>query len=131
MQYLLSNTVITIGVMLLKEVIVDNDDAFDDELASLLHAARSSLEGAENSPEFISVWTSFCSHVDEMKLGEKIEMTIEKRKDNKTLQFLFGFVRLVKRLFTFIEAVRSLNWSLYLSSFEFMIKDFASLDRIK
>ena len=58
-------------------------------------------------------------------------MTIEKRKDNKTLQFLFGFVRLVKRLFTFIEAVRSRNWSLNLSSFEAMIKDFASLDRIK
>ena len=56
----LESTVITIGVMLLKEVIVDNDDEFDDELASLLHAARSSLEGAENSPEFISVWTSFC-----------------------------------------------------------------------
>ena len=52
------------------ELNFDNNDAFDDELANLLHAARSSLEGAENSPEFISVWTSFCSHVDEMKLGE-------------------------------------------------------------
>ena len=72
----LESTVITIGVMLLKEVILDDNDAFDDELANLLHAARSSLEGAENSPEFISVWTSFCSHIDEMKLGEKIEMTI-------------------------------------------------------
>ena len=42
-----------------------------------------------------------------------------------------GFVRLVKRLFTFIEAVRSRNWDLYLSSFEAMIKDFTSFDRIK
>ena len=66
-----------------------------------------------------------------MKLGEKIEMTIAKQKDNKTLQFLLGFVHLVKRLFTYIEAVRSRNCSLYLSSFESMIKDFASLDRIK
>ena len=66
-----------------------------------------------------------------MKLKEKIQMTIEKRKDSKTLQFLMGFVRLVKRLFTFIEAVRSRDWNLYLSSFEAMIKDFSSLDRIK
>ena len=42
-----------------------------------------------------------------------------------------GFVRLVKRLFTFIEAVRSRNWDLYLSSFEAMIKDFTLFDRIK
>ena len=44
----LESIVVTIGVMLLKEVIVDNNDAFDDELANLLHATRSSLEGAEN-----------------------------------------------------------------------------------
>ena len=42
-----------------------------------------------------------------------------------------GFVPLVKRLFTFIEAVRSRNWELYLSSFEALIKDFTSFDRIK
>ena len=42
-----------------------------------------------------------------------------------------GFVRLVKRLFTFIEAVRSRDWDLYLSSFEALIKDFTSFDRIK
>ena len=42
-----------------------------------------------------------------------------------------GFVRLVKRLFTFIEAVRSRDWDLYLLSFEALIKDFTSFDRIK
>ena len=42
-----------------------------------------------------------------------------------------GFVHLVKRLFNFIEAVRSNDWDLYLSSFESMIKDFSSFDRIK
>ena len=40
-----------------------------------------------------------------------------------------GFVRLVKRLFTFIEAVRSRDWNLYLSSFEAMIKDFQAVKR--
>ena len=42
-----------------------------------------------------------------------------------------GFVHLVNRLFTFIEAVPSRDWDLYLSSFEALIKDFSSLDRIK
>ena len=40
-------------------------------------------------------------------------------------------MRLEKRLFIFIETVRSHDWDLYLSSFEAMIKDFSSLDRIK
>ena len=76
-------------------------------------------------------WSAFCTKLDDLKLREKIEFTIEKRKENKTFQFLLGFVRLVKRLFTFIEAVRSRNWELYLSSFEALIKDFTSFDRIK
>ena len=84
-----------------------------------------------NSHEFTLAWKTFCKQVDEMKLKEKIQMTIEKRKDNKTFQFLMGFVCLVKRLFTFIEATRSRDWNLYLSSFEAMIKDFSSLDCIK
>ena len=67
-------------------------------------------------------------HKHDMKLRVKIEVTVEKRKENKTFQFLMGFVRLVKRLFTFIEAVRSRDWDLYLSSFEALIKDFTSFE---
>ena len=66
-----------------------------------------------------------------IKLREKIDITVSKRKENKTFQYLMGFVHLVKRLFTFIEAVHSRNWDLYLSSFEAIIKDFTSFDRIK
>ena len=51
-----------------------------------------------------------------MKLRVKIEVTVEKRKER--FKFLMGFVRLVKRLLTFIEAVRSQDWDLYLSSFD-------------
>ena len=79
----LESTVITIGVMLLKEVILDDNDAFDDEIANLLHAARNSLEGAENSPVFISVWTSFCTHVDEMIMKESRR---DKRDHNEPKQ---------------------------------------------
>ena len=119
---------ITIGILVLDEVIADYPDVVDNEIVNLLKVARECLD---DSPEFTSAWEKFCEQVDGLELKEKIQMTIEKRKDNKTLQFLMGFVRLVKRLFTFIEAVRSRDWDLYLSSFEAMIKDFSSLDRIK
>ena len=114
--------------MILDKVIDDYHAVVDDKLVNLLKVARESLD---NSHEFTLAWKAFCNQLDEMKLKEKIQMTIKKRKDNKTLQFLMDFVRLVKRLFTFIEAVRSRDWNLYLSSFEAMIKDFSSLDRNK
>ena len=63
----------------------------------------------DGSPEFASSWSAFCTKLDDMKLREKIDITVSKRKENKTFQYLMGFVRLVKRLFTFIEAVRSHN----------------------
>ena len=107
--------------MVLDEVIADYPDVVDNEIVNLLKVARESLD---NSPEFTSAWEKFCEQVDGLELKEKIQMTIEKRKDNKTLEFLIRFVRLVKKLFTFIEAVRLRDWDLYLSSFEAMIKDF-------
>ena len=60
-----------------------------------------------------------------MKLREKIDITVSKRKE----KHLMGFVHLIKRLFTFIGAVCSHN--LYLSSFKAIIKDFTSFDRTK
>ena len=127
----LESTVITIGIMLLKEVVTDDNEALNDDLENLLHSTRNSLDGKDGSPEFASSWSAFCTKLDDMKLREKIDITVSKRKENKTFQYLMGFVRLVKRLFTFIEAVRSRNWDLYLSSFEAMVKDFTSFDRIK
>ena len=58
----LESTFVTIGVMLLKEVIVDNNDAFDDELANLLHAARSSLEELKIHPS-LSLFGHLCAHM--------------------------------------------------------------------
>ena len=42
-----------------------------------------------------------------------------------------GFVRMVIRLFTFIEASRPRNWLLHLSAAESLMQDFTSIDRIK
>ena len=58
----LKSTVVTIEFMLLKEVIVDNDDAFDDELANLLHAARSSLEELKIH-QSLSQFGHLCAHM--------------------------------------------------------------------
>ena len=99
--------------MLLREVTADDNESLNDELEDLLHSTRNSLDGKDGSPEFASSWSAFCTKLDDMKLREKIDITVSKRKENKTFQYLMGFVRLVKRLFTFIEAVRSRNWDLY------------------
>ena len=134
----LEPTVIAIGIMLLKEMVCDNKDdlsAFDEQLSNLLCTGRSTLDSYDttspNHQDFTKVWNTFCDQINAIELRQKLDFTIAKRRDNKTLQFLLGFVRIVKRLFTFIEAVRSRNWILYLASFEAMIKDFTSLDRIK
>ena len=121
----LESTVITIGILVLDEVITDYPDVVDNEIVTLLKAARESID---DLLKLSLAWEKFCKQINGLDLREKIQMTIEKRKGNKTLQFLMGFVCLVKRLFTFIEAVRSRDWDLYLSFFEAIIKDFSSLD---
>ena len=98
----LESTVITIGVLLLKEVATDDNEVIDDDLENLLHSARNSLDGDDDFSEFALSWSAFCTKLDDLKLREKIEFTIEKRKENKTFQFLLVFVCLVKRPFTFI-----------------------------
>ena len=64
----LESTVITIGIMVLDEVIADHCEAVDDKLINVLKVARESLD---NSYEFILAWKTFCKQVDEMKLKEK------------------------------------------------------------
>ena len=99
----LESIMITIGILVvLDEVITDYSDVVDNEIVTLLKAARESLD---DSLEFTLAWEKFCKQIDGLDSREKIQMAIEKRKDSNTLQFLMGFVRLVKRLFTFIEAV--------------------------
>ena len=67
--------VITIGIMVLDEVIADHCEAVDDKLINVLKVARESLD---NSHEYTMAWKKFCKQVYEMKLKEKIQMTIEK-----------------------------------------------------
>ena len=38
----LESTVITIGIMLLKEVVTDDNEALNDDLENLLHSTRNS-----------------------------------------------------------------------------------------
>ena len=102
----LESTVINIGILVLDDVITDYPDVVDNEIVTLLKAARESLD---DSLEFTLAWEKFCKQIDGLDLREKIQMTIEKRKDNKTLQFLMGFVFLVKRLFPFIESKQSVH----------------------
>ena len=49
----LETTVITIGILVLDEVIADYPEVVDNEIVNLLKVARESLD---NSPEFTSAW---------------------------------------------------------------------------
>ena len=80
----LESTVITIGIMLLKEVVTDYNVALNDDLENLLRSTRNYLDRKDGSPEFASSWSVFCTKLDDMKLREKIDITVSKRKENKT-----------------------------------------------
>ena len=88
----LESTVIAIGILLLKEFVADEDETLDGDMENLLYSVRNSLDGADGSPEFSFSWTAFHTKLNDMKLREKIEVTVEKRKENKTFQLLMGFV---------------------------------------
>ena len=64
----LESTVITIGVMLLKEVAADDNEALNDDLENPLHSTRNSLDGKDGSPEFAFSWSAFCTKLNDMKL---------------------------------------------------------------
>ena len=95
--------------MLLKEVAADDREALNDELENLLLSTINSLDGIDESPEFASSWSAFCTKLVDMKLRRLISQFEKKRQKTRhfKFQYLMGFVRLVMRLFTFIEAVRS------------------------
>ena len=64
----LESTVITIGVLLLKEVATDDNEVIDDDLENLLHSARKSLDRDNDFPEFALSWSAFCTKLDDLKL---------------------------------------------------------------
>ena len=53
------------------------------------------------------------------------------KQSNFTYRFLMVYIRMVQRLFTFIEASRARDWLLHLSAAEDLIQDFTSMNRIK
>ena len=55
---------IAIGILLLKEVVAEEDETLDGDMENLLHSARNSLDGADDSLEFSASWTAFCTKLD-------------------------------------------------------------------
>ena len=69
--------------------------------------------------------------LESLDIKEKVNTVIEKRKENKILQFILGFCQLVERLFIFIESIRTRNWIQHRNAAESLLPDYASLNRLK
>ena len=96
--------------LLLKEVFADHQELLEDrtELYTFIMEIREALE-SDNVQFLKLIWNSFSMKLESLVIEEKVNTVIEKRKENKILQFILGFCRLVKRLFIFIESIRTRN----------------------
>ena len=93
-------------------MVCDNKDdlsAFDEQLSNLLCTGRSTLDSYDttspNHQDFTKVWNTFCDQINAIELRQKLDFTIAKRRDNKTLQFLLGFVWIVLLVYLFLDFV--------------------------
>ena len=101
-------TYIAINTLLLKEVLADyHQELLEDR--SELYTLRDALE-SDNVQFFKSIWNSFSMKLESLDIEVKVNTVIEKRKENKILQFILGFCRSVECLFIFIESIRTRNW---------------------
>ena len=132
----LEPTIIAISTLLLKEMMIDFNDELcttGDSFLKFIDELRTAIFGGR-----CKVDTSTFAHMEEvlhsiqsLDFDNKLQHVISKSKGNKVFHYLMSFMRIVGRLFTFIEAPRTRNWFLHLSAAEELMKDFASLDRIK
>ena len=98
----LEPTVITISIMLLKEIVIDYKDELSskgDTLLKFIDEFRSAILNGEkfsvDHSSFLLTWKYFCNEIESLDLDGKVKHVISKRKENKVLQFLMGFVRML------------------------------------
>lgn len=127
-------TLIAVNILILQEALVwyKEQNWCNNDLIESLTTARNAIRNKDlQSGAFREAWIQFQRYVTDIELEEKIKHFVLNNINNHVLQFLVKYSQMVTRLFTFIEATRSRKWVLHLDSFEDMIADFASMNRIK
>ena len=88
------STYIAMNTLLLKEVFADyHQELLEDrtELYTLIMKIES------DNVQFVKlIWNSLSMKLESLDIEEKLNTVIEKRKENKILQFILGFCRLVE-----------------------------------
>ena len=127
----LDPTISAISILLLKEMMTDFKDELyttGDSFLKFIDELRTAIFDGDrykvDTSTFSLTWKEFCIQLQSLDFDNKLQHVISKRK-GVCLDGLHG------RLFTFIEASRTRNWLLHLPAAEELMKDFASLDRIK
>ena len=71
------------------------------------------------------------SDLSKIEFSQMLSQFDTNKQSNLTYRFMMVYIRMVKRLLTFIEASRSRDWLLHLSAAEDLMQDFISMNRIK
>ena len=86
---------------------------------------------SDGREEFRIAWNNFLVEIESLELDAKLHFVLEKKKSNKLLHFLMCLVRMIERLFSFVEASRTRDWLKHLFAAEALIQDFGSTNRIR
>ena len=119
-------TVITIEILVLDKVIADYPRVFDNEIVNLLKVAQESLD---NSPE-----STLHGKILQASWWVGIERDYSddhRKKKGKQNTSIFDGVRASCKEVIHFHWGSPFTWLGFVPSFEAMIKDFSSLDRIK
>ena len=105
----LEATFITTGTLYLKETIKEfSKELFErgNDILNLIKKRHISI-ASDDREEFRLAWNNFLVEIKSLELDAKLHLVLEKKKSNKLLQFLMGLLRMIDRLFSFIEACRT------------------------
>ena len=129
-------TYIAINVILLRSIGKKYPQEFAEISSNLFTITESSrkdiLDNTSNLEDDIN---SLIIELSKIEFSQKLSQFDASKQSNFVYRFMMVYIRMVKRLLTFIEASRSRDWLLHLSAAEDLMQDFTqdftSMNRIK
>ena len=123
-------SMIAVEILLLSEMVKTYPKfVANKDLLSSIVCARTGLSESNDQNRFQLALHEYSPTLDNVQFKEKWDNFLSLKERN--LQFMFLYCRMVKRLLQFIEASRTRNWQLHLSSCQALMQDLISMDRCK
>ena len=125
-------TYIAINVILLRSIVKKYPQEFAEISGNLFTITEISrkdiLDNTSNLEDDIN---SLITELSKIEFSQKLSQFDASKQSNFVYRFMMTYIRMVKRLLTFIEASRSRDWLLHLSAAEDLMQDFTNMNRIK